>query len=397
MVLPILLLLTLVALDFGRVYLGYINIQNMARIAANFAANNPDAWGVTPDLAVQLQYKNQILADASATNCQLPKVAGVTVVPAPTFSDTGGNGKATDLGDTAEVQISCRFGVITPIISNIVGSGVAVSAKSTFAVKSGMVAFEGTGGGTSSAPTAAFTANGTPSKLQGVTPVATISGNAPFHVDFVDSSFTGATDWSWNFGDGSTSAVRDPGDHVFSLAGTYVVKQTASNSIGSSTAELTVIVATSNVDFTATPGGGAPGVTVTFTSTSTPGGTTFAWTFGAGEGSGTGATVTHKYNAVGTYDVSLTVTYPSPTGPVTTTKVGLINIAVPLCQVPQFSTSSVHINQAVGVWTAAGFAATNLSVGPGAANGSGNWTIRSQTLVGGTPVPCGSAIQVNDH
>ena len=46
---PILLFLTLIALDFGRVYLGYINLQNMARIAANFAANNPTAWDATPD------------------------------------------------------------------------------------------------------------------------------------------------------------------------------------------------------------------------------------------------------------------------------------------------------------------------------------------------------------
>ncbi len=43
-VLPILLFLTLVALDFGRVYLGWINLQSMSRIAANLAANNPTAW-----------------------------------------------------------------------------------------------------------------------------------------------------------------------------------------------------------------------------------------------------------------------------------------------------------------------------------------------------------------
>ena len=72
LVIPILLFLTLTALDFGRVYLGYINLQNMARIAANFAANNPTAWDATPSaaqLAVQLKYRNQILADAAATNC----------------------------------------------------------------------------------------------------------------------------------------------------------------------------------------------------------------------------------------------------------------------------------------------------------------------------------------
>src|SRR5215471_9013483 len=31
LVLPVILVLTLIALDFGRIYLGYINLQNMAR------------------------------------------------------------------------------------------------------------------------------------------------------------------------------------------------------------------------------------------------------------------------------------------------------------------------------------------------------------------------------
>src|SRR6476620_3663266 len=105
LVLPIIMMLTLTALDFGRVYLGYINLQNMSRIAANFAANNPSAWDATPEPAVQLKYRNQILADAAATNCSLPlDGSGNPVVPTPTFTDTNGNGLTTDLGDTAQVQ-----------------------------------------------------------------------------------------------------------------------------------------------------------------------------------------------------------------------------------------------------------------------------------------------------
>ena len=78
------------SLDFGRVFLGYINLQNMARIAANFAANNPDAWGADPDTEVQTQYRNQVIADASATNCSLPEVGGAPVVPDPVFTDDTG-------------------------------------------------------------------------------------------------------------------------------------------------------------------------------------------------------------------------------------------------------------------------------------------------------------------
>ena len=74
LVLPILLFLTLIALDFGRVYLGYINLQNMSRIAANFAANNSSAWDSvsTPnDATLKTKYYNQIIADAQAINCRL--------------------------------------------------------------------------------------------------------------------------------------------------------------------------------------------------------------------------------------------------------------------------------------------------------------------------------------
>ena len=87
LLLPILLLLTVAALDFGRVYLGYINIQNMARIAANYAANNPLAWTVDPDAGIQERYENQILQDASATNCNLPVVGETPVIPDPIFTN----------------------------------------------------------------------------------------------------------------------------------------------------------------------------------------------------------------------------------------------------------------------------------------------------------------------
>ena len=46
-----LLLLLLVAIDFGRVYLGYINLQQMARVAANFAAEHASAWDTPQDTA----------------------------------------------------------------------------------------------------------------------------------------------------------------------------------------------------------------------------------------------------------------------------------------------------------------------------------------------------------
>ena len=118
----ILLFLTLIALDFGRVYLGWINLQSMTRIAANLAANNPTAWQGGGDADVQAKYQNQIRNDAAATNCtaaararrqrrRRPPSSAIRVAMA----------RADDIGDSATVSLSCTFDLITPGIKNIFG------------------------------------------------------------------------------------------------------------------------------------------------------------------------------------------------------------------------------------------------------------------------------------
>jgi PKD repeat protein len=384
-VLPIILFLTLIALDFGRVYLGWINLQSMTRIAANLAANNPTAWSGGGDAAVQAKYQNQIRNDAAATNCELPKVGGVSTAPDPTFADAGGNGSAEDIGDEAHVSLSCTFHLITPGISNILGGTVAVSASSMFPVKTGMTD-PGAGGGVPGvAPNAAFTGND-------VLAPSTISGVAPFSVQFRDTSGGNPTGWQWDFNDGSPiDTSQDPPLHTFpSTPGTYIVTLTASNSYGSSTASMSVTVtAASTVDFTAnTTSGNAP-LPVTFTDASTPGGTAWAWDFGAGEGTGTGATASHTYTTPGTYTVSLTVTYP--TGDESVTKTNYISVSVGLCTVPELF--NVRRNSAQSTWNGAGFTGT-VTDGPGAP--SGNYLIKSQSLTANSVIPCSSSVVVNN-
>ncbi|MDD3077505.1 MAG: PKD domain-containing protein [Paludibacter sp.] len=57
------------------------------------------------------------------------------------------------------------------------------------------------------------------------------SGFAPLTVQFTDQSAY-ATSWLWEFGDGSTSTDENP-SHTYTSAGTYDVKLTATNEIGS--------------------------------------------------------------------------------------------------------------------------------------------------------------------
>lgn len=127
-ILPVLMLVVLLALDFGRVFFGSVGLTNASRIGASYAAAHPDAWG-TPGSAIERNhYNDQILADASALNCVLPGT-----LPAPAFPN------GTDLGDSAQVTLTCQFSLITPLVSQILGGMVTIRAESIFPVRAGMI------------------------------------------------------------------------------------------------------------------------------------------------------------------------------------------------------------------------------------------------------------------
>ena len=60
------------------------------------------------------------------------------------------------------------------------------------------------------------------------------SGPAPLTVQFTDMSTGGPTGWAWDFGDGATSSVANPG-HSYPTPGTYDVSLTVSNGAGTDT------------------------------------------------------------------------------------------------------------------------------------------------------------------
>ena len=62
----------------------------------------------------------------------------------------------------------------------------------------------------------------------------TTFGEAPFTVQFIDSSRGGRTDWLWSFGDNSTSTEQNP-IHVYNKAGFFTVSLTVTGSNGSDT------------------------------------------------------------------------------------------------------------------------------------------------------------------
>ena len=146
-----------------------------------------------------------------------------------------------------------------------------------------------------SPPSASFTASPT-------------SGNAPLTVQFTDTSTGDVTGWSWNFGDGKTSTLRNP-QHTYTSPGTYPVTLTVSNAYGSDTetgSALITVFSPPSASFTASPISGVVPLTVRFTDTSTGTVTGWFWNFGDGKTS-TLRNPQHIYTSPGTYTVTLTV------------------------------------------------------------------------------------------
>jgi Flp pilus assembly protein TadG len=135
LILPVLLLIMLFAIDFGRAFFGYIIVNNASRIGANYAATHPKAW-TTPGDPDQLEYAWLITQDTNVANCDLVSV------PTPIFtdgSDTASPDTANDVGDRVRVDIRCSFRPLTPIIGSVVGTALSMTASSEFPVRAGKI------------------------------------------------------------------------------------------------------------------------------------------------------------------------------------------------------------------------------------------------------------------
>jgi len=366
LLLPVLLLLVLGGIDFGRVFLGWVSLNNTARIAANYAASNAQQMAAGNSAALAA-YNDLVQQDAITTNCEPPDP-----IPAPTFTPSA------ELGGSARVELTCSFDLLTPVISAVLGNQVTVGASADFPVRVGVVA--NVPGGGPPTPVAAFT----------LTPT---SGDAPLTVSFNNTS-TNATSFSWDFDDDGVedSTAQNPPDQVYGTPGTYTAVLTASNGLVTSTTSHTVTVTTPPgplANFTFSPTTGTAPLNVAFTDASSSTGTIteWAWDFnGDGTTDSTAQDPSHTFNTAGTYDVTLTVTDDAALTASITRSI-TVTAATAVCRVPNFkgSTTSDAIQTE---WTAAGFKTTvifNPSRPP-------EYLIKSQDLKQNTDEPCDTAV-----
>lgn len=105
----------------------------------------------------------------------------------------------------------------------------------------------------------------------------TLSGCAPFTVDFINNSINGVN-YNWNFGDGNTSTTFAP-THTYTLAGTYQVRLISNNNATCNLFDTTYISVVVFPPLVLTP---IPSVNICFGDSvslnlNAPAGSTFSW------------------------------------------------------------------------------------------------------------------------
>ncbi len=137
------------------------------------------------------------------------------------------------------------------------------------------------------------------------------SGCAPLNVT-INNQSTGAVNYTWDFGDGTTSTSHNP-NHIYSTAGTYFISLVTGNGTGCKDTMISLVpITVGNTpapSFTASNVIGCPPLPVQFinNSTNTDSSTIFVWSLGNGLTT-TGDEPAHVYVTPGIYTVTLTAT-----------------------------------------------------------------------------------------
>lgn len=206
-----------------------------------------------------------------------------TSSPSP-LSSTWYFGDGTSSSHVNPTKTYTKTGTYTVKLVNVFAAGCSDSVTKTITIAAG--------------PAVSFKADDT------------LKCTAPLDVHFTNSS-SGATQYSWDFGDGTTSASANP-DHTYTAMGNYTVTLTATNANNCGTSFQKInyisiqpikITRLSNL-----PDSGCIPLTIKtqLSSTATTSIKSYSWDFGDG-GTSTDSTPSHTYTKEGIYAVTVSI------------------------------------------------------------------------------------------
>lgn len=251
-IIPVFLFLVVLAIDFGRLFFSYVQINNAAREGANYGASVPaDLVSITSRVRQETNAQAQ-RGEASVTvtaTCADP--SGTTIA---CTAATGGAGP----GNSLTVRVDERFSFLTPLIDGFFGGNLHMNAAATSTVLGYVPGAGATQPPGCSGPSASFVVIVT----SGRTVFADPSASTP------NSGVCNISGYYWDWGDGQSdpgSATGNP--HTYAADGTYTIRLDVTNQAGSAAASHPVTVPAGAPTPTPT---GTPGPTATPTAAPTP-------------------------------------------------------------------------------------------------------------------------------
>jgi Flp pilus assembly protein TadG len=233
LILPLFMFLLLLAVDFGRFFYTYIELNNMAREGAAYAAANPTTDNATLT-TVALRESNVQSQRGEGTVTAAAACIDSSGASLACSSALGGAGA----GNRVTVTVGETFTFLTPLIGNFWPGGLQVGTSATAAVAV-YAASGGTPGVTciTRPPTPSFTWQSPNKILQplfiSVDAGASTSLPSPCH----------NVGYNWSFGGTSNANPANPfdpnregvtQDYEYATAGTYLVTLVVTNAAGDS-------------------------------------------------------------------------------------------------------------------------------------------------------------------
>jgi Flp pilus assembly protein TadG len=153
LIVPIFILMLLIAVDFGRLFFTYIQVNNAAREAANYAAAHAVDYANGTTTYSQF-HDSSISAGLAEANVQTQPGAGTAMAfasptcfsPGPPVAtidcaDAPQNGtSASGIGNQVSVTVTQQFSFLTPFLNTFFGGGLTMNATATATVLNPLVA-----------------------------------------------------------------------------------------------------------------------------------------------------------------------------------------------------------------------------------------------------------------
>jgi Flp pilus assembly protein TadG len=251
LVLPVLMVLTAVTLDLGRIAFARVTLENAAREGAFQAAKTPSSYTAgqpcpSDGLTNLVICRTQLEAKGSPISIS---TSDVTLTCDPTDCTPG-------LGHEATVRVTGRFSLLTPILAVFFGgTDITISSTATAQIETLPPPPAGLPWATPT-PSPSASSSASPSPSASVDPGCIIpsagftfltspnSNKAPVVMFVTDTSTFGTCpidSWEWAWGDGQISYGGNPISHTYGSAGNYAVTLTVTTVAGRNTTGAVII------------------------------------------------------------------------------------------------------------------------------------------------------------